>query len=73
MAALTAISVYAKSHTLISLLMKRMNNGHIGLLILLIIALCIIGMLMHEKPSTVVNEIVVVDTSERDSLLEVIP
>lgn len=57
---------------LISLLMKRMNNGHIGLLILLIISLCIIGMLMHDKPSTLVNEVVVVDTSERDSLLEVI-
>lgn len=52
--------------------MKRMNNGHIGLLILLIIALCIIGMLMHEKPTEVVNEIIVVDTTERDSLLEVI-
>ncbi len=57
---------------LISLLMKRMNNCHIGLLILLIIALCIIGMLMHDKPSAVVNEIIVVDTTERDSLLEVI-
>lgn len=52
--------------------MKRMNNCHIGLLILLIIALCIIGMLMHDKPSAVVNEIIVVDTTERDSLLEVI-
>jgi hypothetical protein len=49
-----------------------MNNCHIGLLILLIIALCIIGMLMHDKPSAVVNEIIVVDTTERDSLLEVI-
>jgi len=57
---------------LISLLMKRMNNCHIGLLVLLIFALCIIGMLMHDKPSAVVNEIVIVDTTERDSLLEVI-
>lgn len=51
----------------------KINNGHIGLFIIIIVELSIIGMLLHdERGADTVQATVIVDTTERDSLMGVI-